>query len=63
MTRPRPTPRPRPKSAVPQKSEDKAKPKQVTWLGKTFVEATDPIGFAAALACKTGEGMLSGSES
>lgn len=42
---------------------EKPQPKQVTWLGKTFLKAEDPIGFAAAYACKKGEGMVSGSES
>jgi len=75
MTRPSPRPRPKKPASLgvtSQKSpserltgvEDKAEPKtQVTWSGHKFLKSETPVGFEAALAVKTGVGMVSQPES
>lgn len=37
---------------------DKPEPKQATFSGLTFIRSQNPIGVEAALACKTGEGLV-----
>lgn len=74
MTRPSPRKRPTPSATlgvVRQKSPsekltgqpDKPEPKgQVTHLGFKFLRSETPTGFAAALACKTGKGLVTSDE-
>lgn len=43
---------------------DKPEPKtQVTWSGHKFLKSETPVGFEAALAAKSGVGMVSQPES
>jgi hypothetical protein len=57
----RPSPRPRPKPVAKLGVEE---PKnQITHCGHKFLRSDTPTGFMAALACKTGIGMLSQPES
>lgn len=60
MTRPSPSPRPKPAKLGVEKPAPKT---QVTYSGLTFVRSETPIAFEAALAVKTGVGMVTGPES
>lgn len=46
------------KPAVKSSAEKLSAQKRITHAGVTFVAEENPVGFAAAVACKSGEGMV-----